>query len=122
MKATKVIFWVSTTIIFLFQGVMPALFSQQKESIEGFTHLGYPVYFVTVLTVFKVLGSLTLIIPQVPRRIKEWAYAGLTFDFLCASISYFTVDGIVFLAFFPLIILVILMASYFSYHKLNKTV
>jgi DoxX-like family len=122
MKATKVIFWVSTTIIFLFQGVMPALFSQQKESIEGFTHLGYPVYFVTVLTVFKVLGTLALIIPQVPRRIKEWAYAGLTFDFLCASISYFIVDGIVFLAFFPLIILVILMASYFSYHKLNKPV
>jgi DoxX-like family len=122
MKATKIIFWVSTTIIFLFQGVMPALFSQQKESIEGFTHLGYPVYFVTVLTVFKVLGTLALIIPQVPNRIKEWAYAGLTFDFVCASVSYFIVDGIGFFAFFPLIILVILMVSYFSYHKLNKTV
>ncbi|WP_462251582.1 DoxX family protein [Ferruginibacter sp.] len=122
MKATKIIFWVSTIIIFLFEGVMPALFSQQKESIEGFTHLGYPVYFVTVLTVFKVLGTLALIIPQVPKRIKEWAYAGFTFDFLCASISYFVVDGIVFFAFFPLIILAILMVSYFSYHKLNKTV
>jgi DoxX-like family len=122
MKATKIIFWVSTIIIFLFEGVMPALFSQQKESIEGFTHLGYPVYFVTVLTVFKVLGTLALIIPQVPKRIKEWAYAGFTFDFLCASISYFVVDGIGFFAFFPLIILAILMISYFSYHKLNKTV
>ena len=84
--------------------------------------MGYPVYFVAVLTVFKVLGALALIIPQVPMRIKEWAYAGFTFDFLCASISYFVVDGVGFFAFFPLIILVILMASYFSYHKLNKAV
>ena len=122
MKATKIIFWISTIIIFLFEGVMPVLFSQSDDSKEGFRHLGYPLYFITILTVFKVLGALALIIPQVPGGVKEWAYAGFTFDFICASVSYFIVDGVGFLAFFPLIILVILMASCFSYHKLNKTV
>ena len=119
---TKIIFWISTIIIFLFEGVMPVLFSQSDDSKEGFRHLGYPLYFITILTVFKVLGALALIIPQVPGGVKEWAYAGFTFDFICASVSYFIVDGVGFLAFFPLIILVILMASCFSYHKLNKTV
>ena len=117
-KTTKIVFWISTVLIFLFEGVMPAFFSQKKESIEGFTHLGYPVYFVTVLTVFKVLGTLALIIPQVPKRLKEWAYAGLTFDFLCACISYCVVDGFGFFALFPLIVLAVLMVSYYCYHKM----
>ncbi len=118
-KTTKIVFWISTTLIFLFEGVMPALFSHTKESIEGFTHLGYPLYFITVLTVFKVLGTLALIIPQTPKRLKEWAYAGLTFDFLCACISYCAVDGFGFYAVFPLIVLAVLMVSYYCYHKMT---
>ncbi len=124
MKATKIIYWITTTLIFLFEGIMPALFSQKKESIEGFTHLGYPVYFATVLTVFKVLGALALIIPKVPGRVKEWAYAGFAFDFICASVSYIMVDGFGFFAIFPLIVLAVLIVSYICYHKMmdNKEV
>jgi len=117
-KTTKIIFWISTTAIFLFEGVMPALFSQKKESLEAFAHLGYPLYFATILTVFKILGSLVLIIPQVPARIKEWAYAGFTFDFLCASASYTAVDGFGFFAIFPLIVFLVLIVSYVCYHKM----
>lgn len=119
MKSTKIIFWISTTLIFLFEGVMPAFFSHTKESIEGFRHLGYPLYFVTVLTVFKVLGALALIIPQVPGRVKEWAYAGFAFDFICASVSYMSVDGFGGFAMFPLIVFAVLVVSYISYHKIN---
>jgi hypothetical protein len=69
--------------------------------------------------VFKVLGSLVLIIPQVPKRIKEWAYVGFVFDFLFASISHAAIDGIGGEALFPLIMLAILAVSYIYYHKLN---
>lgn len=117
-KTVKIIFWVTTVAIFLFEGVMPALFSQSEESKEGFRHLGYPLYFVTLLTVFKILGALALIVPQVPGRIKEWAYAGFAIDFICASVSYFMVDGFGFFAIFPLIILAVLIISYISYHKM----
>lgn len=120
MKKINIIFWVTTAIIFLMEGVIPAFFSQSKESKEGFSHLGYPLYFIAVFTVFKVLGGLALIIPQVPGRIKEWAYAGFAFDFICASVSYFIVDGPVFFAFFPLIFLALLAISYVSYHKKLK--
>lgn len=119
MKSTKIIFWVTTIIIFLFEGVMPAFTSQTEAAKEGIRHLGYPEYFGNVLVVFKVIGTLLLIIPKVPARAKEWAYAGFTFDFLFAAISYYCVDGPVFFAFFPLIFLAILAASYFSYHKLH---
>ena len=119
-KTTKIIFWISTTLIFLFEGVMPALTSQSELAKNGIRHLGYPEYFGAALVVFKVLGVLILIIPKAPARLKEWAYAGFTFDFIFASISHGAVDGIGnFQTFFPMIILAILMASYFSYHKLK---
>ncbi|MFI5450878.1 DoxX family protein [Pedobacter sp. UC225_61] len=119
MKKEKTIFWISTTIIFLMEGVMPALTSQTELAKEGIRHLGYPEYFGNALVVFKVLGALILMIPQVPKRIKEWAYAGFGFDFIFASISHGAVDGINFQTFFPLIFLVILAISYVYYHKLN---
>ena len=120
MKTNKIIFWVTTTAIFLFEGVMPAFFSHSKESVDAFQHLGYPLYFININAVFKVLGGLALIIPQVPGRIKEWAYAGFAIDFICASASYFAVDGPGFFTLFPLIVLLVLIVSYIYYHKIKK--
>lgn len=121
MKTNKIIFWTATIIIFLMEGVMPALTSQTELAKEGIRHLGYPDYFGNALVVFKVLGSLVLIIPQIPKRIKEWAYAGFAFDFIFASISHGAVDGLDFQTFFPLIIFGILIVSYVYYHKLNSS-
>jgi hypothetical protein len=120
MKTQKIIYWSTTGLIALFEGVMPALTSQTKLAKEGIKHLGYPEYFGDALVIFKVLGVLALIIPKVPTRIKEWAYAGFAFDFIFAAISHGAVDGINFQTFFPFIILAILMLSYVSYHKLRE--
>ncbi len=120
MKKFKVIFWVTTLIIFLWEGVMPALFSNSEMAKEGMRHLGYPEYFGFMLTVFKVLGALALVIPAVSSRIKEWAYAGFTFDFLAAAVSHWAVDGLGAEAVFPLVFIGILAGSYHSYHKLRK--
>lgn len=119
-KRDKIIFWTATTIIFLFEGVMPALTSQTELAKEGIRHLGYPEYFGVALVVFKVGGALILMIPKFPKRVKEWAYAGFTFDFIFACIGHFAVDGFGFQTIFPLIILAILMVSYVYYHKLNS--
>ena len=120
MKTQKIIYWSTTGLIALFEGVMPALTSQTKLAKEGIKHLGYPEYFGDALVIFKVLGVLALIIPKVPTRIKEWAYAGFAFDFIFAAISHGAVDGINFQTFFPFIILAILMLSYVYYHKLRE--
>lgn len=118
-KTNKIIFWTTTILIFIMEGLIPAFTSQTELAKEGIRHLGYPEYFGNALVVFKVLGALTLIIPQVPKRIKEWAYAGFAFDFIFASISHFAIDGMDFQSFFPLLFLVILIASYYSFHQLN---
>ena len=120
MKKAKIIFWITTTIIFLFEGVMPALTFQSEMAKEGIRHLGYPEYFGTAFVVFKILGALILVIPSIPKNVKEWAYAGFGFDFIFASISHFAVDGVNFQSFFPLIFLVILAISYYYYHKIER--
>lgn len=120
MKTDKIIFRTTTIIIFLFEGVMPAFTSQTELAKEGIRHLGYPEYFGNALLVFKVIGSLILLVPQAPKRLKEWAYAGFAFDFLFASISHLAVDGVTFFSFFPLIFLGILAVSYVYYQKLSS--
>lgn len=120
MKKNKIICWTATIIIFLFEGVLPALTSQTELAKEGIRHLGYPEYFGSALVVFKVLGSLALVLPQVRGRMKEWVYAGFAFDFIFATISHVAVDGADFQSFFPLIVLAILVVSYVYYHKLNS--
>ena len=122
MKKEKIIFWSATVLIFLFEGVMPAFTSQTEVAKEGIRHLGYPEYFGHALVVFKVLGALALIIPQIKGRLKEWVYAGFTFDFIFASISHTAIDGFGFQSIFPLIVLGILAVSYVYYHKLNDGV
>jgi len=119
MKKDKIIFWTTTVIIFLFEGILTALTCQTEAAKQGISHLGYPPYFGNALVVFKIVGALILIIPQVPKRLKEFAYAGFTFNFLFASISHFAIDGMNFQSFFPLIFLVILSISCRYYHKLH---
>jgi hypothetical protein len=119
MKKEKIIFWTATTIIALFEGVMPVLTSQTELAKEGIRHLGYPEYFGNALVVFKVLGVLALVIPQIPKRVKEWAYAGFAFDFIFASISHGAVDGMNVQTIFPMFVLGILAVSYVYYHKLD---
>ncbi len=120
MKKNKIIFWTATTLIALFEGVIPALTSQTEMAKEGIRHLGYPEYFGNALVVFKILGVLALVIPKIPKRIKEWAYAGFAFDFIFATISHGAVDGVDGQTFFPLVVLAILVISYIYYHKLQS--
>lgn len=119
-KTAKIIYWTTTIIIFLMEGVLPAFTSQTELAKEGIRHLGYPEYFGNALVIFKVLGAIALIVPAVPPRVKEWAYAGFAFDFLFACISHWAVDGFDGQTVFPLLFLAILMTSYVFYHKLRR--
>jgi hypothetical protein len=119
MKKEKAIYWTATIFIFLLEGVMPALTSQTELAKEGIRHLGYPVYFGNALVVCKIIGAIALVLPQLPKRLKEWAYAGFTFDFIFAAISHGAVDGFTGQTFFPLIVLGILAISYIYYYKLD---
>lgn len=119
MKKYKIMFWVSTLLIFVTQGVMEVFAYFDGTAAEGVMGLGYPAYFVGFIVVAKILGSIALVVPQIPKGVKEWAYAGFAFDFIAALISMYYVMGVsVFLAF-PIIALLVLKVSHYSYHKLN---
>ncbi len=120
MKKNTIFFWITTGFLFLFEGVMPvsALLFAPESATAGTVYLGYPTYFAYVLIAFKALGVVALIIPSLPRRVKEWAYAGLAFNFICASVSHFVIDGVAFVSFFPFIILAFLVVSYIHSFKL----
>lgn len=117
MKSTNIAYWISTSLIFLFEGLMPAFTSHTQMAIDGIRHLGYPDYFRVMLTVYKVSGTLVLILPFFAPRLKEWAYAGLTFTFISAFISHWATDGFSGLTLFPLGVLAVLGVSYLTYHK-----
>ncbi|MES2653240.1 MAG: DoxX family protein [Bacteroidota bacterium] len=121
MKKNKIIFWVATIIIVLWEGVMPLstiLFTPEYVTL-GTKPLGYPDYFAYALIICKVLGVVAIAYPKTPSRLKEWAYAGLTFSLLFAFISHACVDKNIAYMLMPLAVLGILIASYIYNRKLN---
>lgn len=84
--------------------------------------LGYPGYFLIMLTVFKVVGALALAIPLVSPTIKEWAYAGFGFDFIAAAVSNWAVKGFGVDVIFCFVALAILIISWIYQHKMMEYV
>ena len=84
----KVIYWISTSWLAL--GMLSSGIVQLfhvKTEVDLITHLGYPLYFLTILGVWKILGVAALLIPQF-LLLKEWAYAGFFFAMSGAVVSH----------------------------------
>lgn|SRR5690606_14566839 len=121
MKKHRIIFWVATAIIILWEGVMPLsslIFSPEQATI-GTRPLGYPDYFAYTLIICKVLGVLAISVPGVPSKLREWAYAGLTFNLIFAAISHACVDQVIGFILMPLVVLGILAISYIYNAKIR---
>jgi len=84
-----------------------------------FIHLGLPDYLRIELTVAKTLAVLALLIPSVPRKVKEFAYFGFGITLISASIAHFSVgDGIIFVID-PLLFFGALIVSYLYFNKIT---
>ena len=118
MKKINIIYWVSTALLALLMlsSAIPSLMGGPK--VEQFmAHLGYPMYFGQyILGVAKLLGIIAILVPGFPR-IREWAYAGFTFDMICALCSFIAVkDPASSYMLFP-VFFAILIVSYIYWHK-----
>src|SRR5262249_40910239 len=88
MKAKSVAYWMTTgMVVFAMLSGGVAELAHRPETIDGMRLLGYPVYFVMILGFWKLLGSLALVVPGLPR-VKEWAYAGIFFNMTGAAVSH----------------------------------
>jgi hypothetical protein len=87
MKGKVIAYWICTAVIALCIGSGGAAQALRvPQTVEGMTALGYPVHFVVLLGVWKVLGALTLLAPKL-RLVKEWAYAGIFIDLSGAAVA-----------------------------------
>lgn len=121
MKATKIIYWVTTVIVAFMMTYSAYAYLAQPALTEGFHHLGYPDHFRVELAIAKFIGVILLLAPVGPR-IKEWTYAGFTFTFIAASLAHTAAGDPVTNRIMPLVMLGILAVSYLQYHKLQKGV
>jgi len=75
------------------------------------THLGYPLYLLFILGVWKLPCAVVLLLPGFPR-LKEWAYAGAFFNYSGAVASHAIVGDRVSILMGPLIFAVATLASW----------
>lgn len=97
LRRARLAYWISTGLVcavmvfsvlsFTFHDRFP--FPDGKEG--AFVHLGLPTYFKVELTVAKALGVLALLVPGVPRKLREFAYFGFGLTLLSAAIAHFSV-------------------------------
>jgi len=116
---TNILYWIFTILfaaLMIFSavgGIKPSA-DDIKMVHDG---MGYPIYFIQFISIAKLLGSITILIPGL-FRVKEWAYAGLFFDLAGATYSGLAAAG----TFDPrilgmLIWIVMGILSYYFWHK-----
>lgn len=112
-KGKLIGFWIATALIVLSQFASGVLdWIEFEEIVKGMTNLGYPLYVLKILGTFKILGAIAIAIPGA-KRLKEWAYAGFVFDFIGAAASHALNGDAIGEIMPPVILLVILLVSYF---------
>jgi len=116
-KRNKIIYWIAT--IWLSLGMLSTGAVQLLKvkgdgpgGVDTMTHLGYPVYFVTILGVYKILGVVALLIPKFPL-VKEWAYAGFFFMMSGAVLTHIAAGNSISEMFPSLLLLILTLVSWY---------
>ena len=124
-KKSKITYWVAT--IWLALGMVSTGAVQLFKASEGqggaemLTHLGYPVYLLTILGIWKLLGIVAVLIPGFPL-LKEWAYAGFFFVMTGAIFSHLAVGDPITALFPSLLLLLLTVVSWYFRPPSRRTV
>lgn len=112
-KRNKIIYWITT--LWLALGMLSTGIVQLmkiQEEVDNMTHLGYPLYLLTLLGIWKILGVGVVLIPKF-TLLKEWAYAGFFFAMSGAVISHIAIDGFTGKVFPPLLLMILTVLSWY---------
>jgi hypothetical protein len=111
-KFRNSIYWTATAVTaFVFLSGGAAYLAGASFAVAGVVELGYPPYFVTLLGFWKALGGVAVLLPRSPR-LKEWAYAGMTFDLTGAAVSHAAAGHPALKVLVPLVLLGFVAASW----------
>ncbi len=119
MKAIKITYWVTTSILALMMIYSAYAYLTQAAMAQGFTHLGFPSYFRIELAIAKLIGAILILTPLSPR-VKEWAYAGFAITFISAFIAHTASGDPVSVRIMPVVFLAVLAVSYYTWRKQPK--
>lgn len=119
MKAIKITYWITTSLLILALLAAGAMYFTNPEVAVGFTHLGFPDYFRKELGIAKIIAAFTIILPMIPRNVREWTYAGVGIVYISAAIAHSASGDPVGNTAAPLVQLAILAVSYFTYTKMQ---
>jgi len=120
MKSTKIFYWVFTillVVLMLFSAL--ASLKQNPDGVAMMKHIGYPYSVLTLLSIAKILGVIAILVPRFPR-LKEWAYAGFTFDLVGAIYASLSVGDPISQSLPIFLGLIFVFGSYIFYHKKIK--
>lgn len=112
-KRNRIIYWIATAWLalgMLSTGIVQLL--KLKEETAMMTALGYPLYFLTILGVWKILGVIAVLIPKYPL-LKEWAYAGFFFAMSGAVFSHLAVGDGAKELFGPVLLIILTIISWY---------
>jgi len=112
-KRNKVIYWIATVWLalgMLSTGIVQLL--KVEEEVKFVLDLGYPVYFLTLLGIWKIAGVMVVLISGLPL-LKEWAYAGFFFAMSGAIFSHRAAGNALTEIFPSLLLLVLTMVSWY---------
>ena len=111
-KIKNIAYWITTILgpaSFVIGGVLNLTHSEQV--VSAMNHLGYPMYFASLLGLWKLLGAIAIVVPGFPR-LKEWAYAGFFFDLTAAAVSHAAVGDSAGDIIAPVVFLALVLASW----------
>ncbi len=93
-KRDKIIYWIATGLVCGLMLMSATMYFVQNQMVsETFSRLGYPTYVIYPLAIAKILAVIA-ILSRKSAVLKEWAYAGLFFDFILAASAHMAVgDG-----------------------------
>src|SRR5215467_2650979 len=119
MRAKAIGYWATTIFVALelLAGGVTDLVHGREALVAGqpvvavITNLGYPVYILTILGGWKLLGAVVLLVPRFPR-LKEWAYAGTFFEMTGAAVSLGVSGADVGTISFPLLVAALALVSW----------
>ncbi|MGD0154536.1 MAG: DoxX family protein [Terracidiphilus sp.] len=119
-KAMTITYWI-VTALFCLEMSFTAYYELLPQGAQAFARLGFPAgYFRMELSFAKLLGVAALLVPMVPARLKEWAYAGFAINLVSALITHLSL-GQGPAAVSPSAITSVLWAlSYFFWRRLNS--
>lgn len=119
MRKDKIIYWIATAILTSVMLWSAYNFTFNPEMKGAFAHFGLPNWFRIELTIAKLLGSLALLIPFVPARLKEFAYFGFGITLISAAVAHLSSGDSILIEIGHLTFFACLVVSYLYYHKLH---